>query len=206
MRHPLLSKQAALSIFSALLITACGGSGADMLKKDYDPTTDARIRVYGQNGNPTILNVGIDCATNPKGIKINVGGGFGEALGSMVGSTSNESIGIPQTEVSTKLSAKDGILSKAFYRELIIPANKPVNVRPGLQKVGTEVHIGNIPVFDNTCKTTTISFTPKPGKDYEAVGLRQGGGCNFFVSEITTEAGQLSEIRTLETQAPYKCD
>lgn len=206
MQTKLLFKQTSLSLLALLLVTACGGSGTDMLKKDFNPNTDARIRVYGQNGNPTIMNVGIDCATNPKGTKINVGGGLGEALGSLVGSTSNESIGIPQTEVSTKLADKDGILSKAFYRELIIPANKPVNISPGLQKVGSEFHIGHIPIFDNTCKTTTISFTPEAGKDYEAVGLRKGGGCNFFISEITTEAGQLSEIRTLENQAPYKCN
>ena len=132
MSHKLPFKYTVLTIttFSALLISACGGSDTDMLKKDYDPMTDARIRVYGQNGNPTILNVGIDCATNPKGSQINIGGSLSDALGSFVGSTNNESIGIPQTEISTKLSDKDGILSKAFYRERKPNVSAPSRKKP----------------------------------------------------------------------------
>lgn len=198
--------QPLLFLFSCLLITACTHSGTDVLKKDYNPNTDARIRVYGQNGNPTIMHVGIDCATNPKGSEINIGGALDDAFDSFLGRSHNESIGIAQTEISANVADRSGMLSQAFYRELIIPANKPVNIRPGVEEVGRKFVINGIPVYNNTCKTTTISFIPQAGKDYEAVGLRQGAGCHFFISEITNEAGAISEIRTLDNQPPFSCE
>lgn len=41
--------------------------------QSYDPNKDARIRLFGQNGKPTLMTSDINCETAPKGQKVNVG-------------------------------------------------------------------------------------------------------------------------------------
>ena len=60
----------------------------------------ARIRLFGQNQRPSLAYVGIDCNTNPKGNKINVGGGLGDAFGSFTRTIKNTDLGMAATPAS----------------------------------------------------------------------------------------------------------
>ena len=84
----------------------------------------ARIRIFGQNQASAKLYPAQSCHNSflsGKGIKVS--GGMGSAFGSMLGLSSNTSIGIPETYSTQHLKEKSGILSKAYYREYEIPAN-----------------------------------------------------------------------------------
>ena len=64
----------------------------------------ARIRLFGQNQRPTLAYVGIDCRTQPKGNKINVGGGLGDAFGSLTRTIKNTTLGMATTPATQSLS------------------------------------------------------------------------------------------------------
>ncbi|MDR0735380.1 MAG: hypothetical protein LBF51_00870 [Zoogloeaceae bacterium] len=123
-----------------VLLAACATQPTHETAHDSERT--ARIRLFGQNQKPSIMTVGRDCAAGENGHEINVGGGLGDAFRSFAGSAANEGLGIPETGTTRQLSQRDGILSKAFYREFIIPAGKPVHVRAafiGLTTIMTSI-------------------------------------------------------------------
>ena len=111
-------------------------------KTMYDAHQDARIRLYGQNQKPTILKY----EHHGKKEKINVGGGASDAFSSFIGTVKNQSIGIAQTEMSQSLKDHNGIFSKIFYKEFIIPSAHPVSIKNGF--------IGLTNVLDHSINTT----------------------------------------------------
>ena len=115
---------------AAILLLAACSSPAPVVQQGggYDSGTQARIRLYGQNQKPTLITSGIDCTAGERGQKSNIGGSMGDAFGSLVGSVKSHSIGIPETDHSKALGSKNGILSRAFFREMAVPAGKAVNV------------------------------------------------------------------------------
>ena len=110
---------------SILSLTACVSTELSNQNQPYDASKDARIRLYGQNGRPSYLTVNID----GKKEKVTIGGGLGQAFSSMVGAKSNESIGMPATELSKDPSAHSKFLSGIFFKEFVIPANSEVTVQ-----------------------------------------------------------------------------
>ena len=173
---------------------------------DYNPAEQARIRLFGQNQKPTIMTSGIDCEQGKKGDKINVGGGLGDAFGSFIGSAKNKSIGIPETETTRHLSEQNGILSKAMYKEFVIPANKPVNVQAayiGLTTTATSVQEKTI-AYEGSCHSDTVSFVPQAGHDYEVISLKQGSNCGVAVAEVIS-AGSSTSLQLVPTNKPVVC-
>ena len=109
---------------SVALLAACA-SNAPVVQEDstsYDSSTQARVRLYGQNQKPTIMVSGIDCEAEDRrarrGHKVNVGGSLGDAFGSLAGTARSHSLGIAETEHSKNIGQMNGILSRAFFREL----------------------------------------------------------------------------------------
>ncbi len=130
------------SLFQILLsisVLSVSASTFAATEQSYDPSKDARIRLFGQNGKPTLMTSDINCETAPKGKKVNVGGGIGDAFKSFTGIASNQSLGIPETQSTNSLKAMNGILSKAFYKEFSVTAGQPVNVSGAL--IGTTLEI-----------------------------------------------------------------
>lgn len=169
-----------LAISCLSLITACQTSTVSQ-SKSYTPSTDARIRLYGQNQKPTILEYKV----NGEKEKINVGGGLGDALSSMVGTIDNSSIGIPQTEMSTHLKDYNGVLSKIFYKEFVIPSSTPVSVRGaflGLSNISA-TPTGTTVYSQGSCNSLVLTFTPQAGKDYEVIP-QKGASCGLILLEI----------------------
>lgn len=163
-----------------VLITGC--QTTKVSEKAYSATTDSRIRLYGQNQKPTILEYRKD----GKKEKINVGGEAGDAFSSLVGTVKNQSIGIAQTDMSKNLKENNGILSKIFYKEFIIPAGYPVFIRNafnGLTNVSQSPTRTTVQ-YEGACTSSGLTFTPRAGKDYEAVPKYNSSSCGLDILEV----------------------
>lgn len=176
-----------LKLLSAVVV--CAGLAAcqtTTVSKDthYTASQDARIRLYGQNQKPTIMTY----EQAGKTVKINVGGGAGDAFSSMVGTIKNSSIGIAATATSTSFQEKNSILSKAFYKEFSIPAGQPIKVHNsfiGLTNVSQSPEQTTVQ-YQGSCHGSEMVFTPVAGKDYEVVANAKGATCGVTVLEIDT--------------------
>lgn len=185
------------TLFASILMATllgCATTESPLANQHYDPSNSARIRLYGQNQKPSIMEVQMDQSNNAKPVKINVGGSIGDAFSSFIRTAENDSIGMPETENTKNLSARDGILSKAFYREFVIPAGKPVRVYNsfiGLSTTYSMAGTGTATTYgQRSCASGTINFIPKAGKDYEVGFNQQGNACSVAVFEIQTIDGK----------------
>lgn len=167
------------------LLTGCMATELSTQGKPYNPTQEARIRLYGQNGKQSTMEVTI------KGVKekITVGGSFGQALSSMIGTKGNESIGMPETVLSRNPSAHSKILSSIFFKEFVIPAGLPVTVNNGISDlVNQQNYVGgyykSIVTTAKGCEGDAVTFTPEAGKDYEVVPISPGANCGVTIYEI----------------------
>ena len=194
-----------LFYLSSLVLLAACTSNAPVHQKSsagYDSQSQARIRLYGQNGKPSYAYTGIDCDTNRKGTKIGVGGSLGDAVGSLVGASSSQSMGIPETEISKNVGKMNGLASRAFFREFAVEAGKPVNAQTfyiGLTNtLHTETH--TITQYEGSCTSNIASFIPQAGHDYEIVGSK-GRSCDVSVFEV----GAQGELTPVAVDAAVQC-
>lgn len=172
-----------------LLITGC--QTTKIPEKGYSPISDSRIRLYGQNQKPTIL----EYTKDGKKQKINVGGEAGDAFSSLVGTVKNQSIGIATTNMSKNLKEYNGILSKIFYKEFIIPAGNPVFIKNafiGLSNVSQSPTRTTVQ-YEGTCTSSGLTFIPKAGKDYEAIPKYNSSACGLILLEIN-QSGDTTAI------------
>ncbi|KAE9529922.1 MULTISPECIES: hypothetical protein [Testudinibacter] len=170
--------------FLILLLTGCVNTELSTKDKVYNPENEARIRLYGQNGRPTIMAISID----GKKETVNVGGSLGQAFSSFIGTKGNESIGMPESELSKDPSKLSGIISGAFFKEFVIPAGSEVTVNNSI--MGNQ-HKHHDPIFNHTvivtfkgCTGKKVIFTPEAGKDYEVAPIGLTTGCSVTVYEI----------------------
>ncbi|WP_443090881.1 hypothetical protein ACTUM7_06855 [Basfia succiniciproducens] len=169
---------------SILLLAGCMGTELSTKDKTYNASTDARIRIFGQNGRPSTLTI----EHNGNKEKITIGGGVGQAFSSLVGAKGNESIGMPESVYSKDPSQFSNIGSTPFFKEFIIPANAKVNVK---NEIMSAPH-----VFKDvtTGKTTTtyykcsggkeISFVAEAGKNYEVIPSSSTNECGVTLNEL----------------------
>ena len=170
------------------------------------PDSDsAKIRIFGQNGASAKLYAGQSC-TSGKSIKVS--GSIGQAFGSFVGASKNESIGIPETATTQNLSDKNGILSKAYYKEYEIPANQPSTVSLRFQDVSHFYKANGVQYSRRSpsCRGD-VSFTAKPHANYE-VGFSWGDDkCNLTINEVTaTGTNQVAQTTPVEVRDVSDCD
>ena len=185
-----------------VLLAACS-SNAPLVRQEvaYDSSSQARVRLYGQNQKPAYLISGIDCENQKHGIKVGTVGSLGDAFGSLVGTAKSQSLGIPETEHSRNVVKMNGVLSRAFFREYIVPADKAANVQAAyiglttVSKTPTTVSI----LTEGSCNKMA-SFVPKAGHDYEVIGL-PGKGCTVAVYEI----GKQGELSPVSLQGAVMC-
>lgn len=178
-------------ILSSCLVLITGCQTAKVSDFQYSAASDSRIRLYGQNQKPTILEYEKD----GKKEKINVGGQAGDAFSSLIGTVKNQTIGIAQTDMSKNLKDYSGMLSKAFYKEFIIPAGQKIFIRNsfiGLSNVSQSPTRTTVK-YEGACNSSGLTFIAKAGKDYEAVPKHSGSSCGLILLEVDRN-GSTTEI------------
>ena len=119
-----------------------------------------------------------------------VSGSVKSAFLSMLGMVDNESIGMPPSANTQNLAAKNGLLSKAFYKEYAVTPNEPLAVSMNFQDVGTAAK--GVYINGAFCRPSAYSFVPLPGKDYEGYLDIANGACAFNIVEIDAKGGTQS--------------
>jgi hypothetical protein len=167
--------------FIALMLAVCPiislAEEPAVEKKDDLKSDTARIRLFGQNG------MGVKYYPNSAcygGESVTVSGGIGDAFSSFLGTASNTSIGMPETPNSGKPSARNGLFSKAFFREYKIAADQPLTLKLDFQS--------NPGVRYGYCKTIAGTFVPEAGKDYEISLDIKDGMCVPILNELQSTA------------------
>ena len=170
------------------------------------PATSAisRLRLFGQNGATAFLYRDSSCIRGmfSDGVE-KASGGMSSAFGSLIGSVSNTSLGIPETETSKNLSRKDGIFSKAYFREYEVPADKPSSLRIGFQDVSPFYVVNgiNYETVSPSC-SGDITFTPRAGEDYEAAFSWEGKRCSISINQVIAKDGKTELVPVPITRAP----
>jgi hypothetical protein len=152
----------------------------------------SRLRIFGQNGASVALFRNSSCVKSFWSSDAEkVSGGLGSAFSSFIGTVSNTSIGIPETETTRHLSQKSGILSKAYFREYALPSEKPSSMRMGFQDVSWFYVANGIryEVSSPSCRGA-ITFTPHAGEDYESSFVWQGDTCTLSVNQVVSKDGK----------------
>lgn len=150
------------------------------------PAGKARIRLFGQNG------VSVRYYENSRCYSINyfgdggvvVSGGLGDTLASFAGMASNTSIGMPATPNSSNPESRNGILSKAYFREYAVTAGEPLTVM--MSFASGSVRSGSV-----YCRAMAITVVPEEGKDYEAALDIGNKKCRLVINEIQSLAGEV---------------
>ncbi|HBO38285.1 MAG TPA: hypothetical protein DD638_06440 [Pasteurellaceae bacterium] len=192
-----------LLIMSAIILTGCSARAVLVQKHvDYDPTQEARIRVYNVNGNATSRAFNEtsckDIAEDPKkGPSKNPFSRDNMHNRLPKHTLKNISIGMPLTEVSAEALNRDSFTDAVYFTEQVVTANKPVVIK------GSQ--------YDSYTCQIMGEFTPQAGKDYEisysakidlpisvpavlpgtniAVGSDVVGHCKMRIYELDTLTG-----------------
>ena len=170
------------------------------------PATSAisRLRLFGQNGATAFLYRDSSCMRGmfSDGVE-KASGSMGSAFGSLIGSVSNTSLGIPETETSKNLARKDGFFSKAYFREYEVPADKPSSLRIGFQDVSS-FYVANGMRYENVSPSCSgdVTFTPRAGEDYEAAFSWEGKRCSISINQVIAKEGKTELVPVPVTRAP----
>lgn len=165
---------------------------------------NSRLRMFGQNGASAVLFKNSACVKSFwSGDGEKVSGGMGSAFGSFIGKVSNTSLGIAETDSTRYLSNHDGMLSKAYFREYVIPANKSTSMTMRFQDVSSFYRANGI-TYDHISASCggSISFTPQAGADYEAAFTWSGKDCSLGVHQVVAKDGKIELIPVPVTVAP----
>ena len=160
--------------------------------------------MFGQNGASAVLARDSTCAKNIWSDDAEkVSGGMASAFSSFIGAVTNTSLGIAETDTTRNLSKKDGMLSKAYFREYVIPADRPSTMSMGFQDVSSFYVAGGIRYesVSPSCRGA-ISFTPRAGEDYEAAFVWEGRACRLSVNRVVTQDGKTELIPVPVAPAP----
>lgn len=173
--------------FAACPVFADSGPSPDNASASATPTATAtaesvktaRLRLFGQNGTGVVFYKNSACDGGTDSVRVS--GGLGSAFSSFLGSVKNESIGIPETETTKRLQQRDGILSKAYFKEYEIDPGKPVTVAMGFNDAGMR----------RQCRLIAATFLPEAGLSYEGrLDLdMQAGLCRFVVNRVADDGG-----------------
>ena len=203
----MMIKIAAIPILAFPLLCSLGfaqESAKPSAASTADNTQTSRLRMFGQNGASAVLARASSCAKNIWSEDVEkVSGGMGSAFSSFIGTVSNTSLGIAETDTTRNLSKKDGMLSKAYFREYVIPADKPSTMSMGFQDVYS-FYVASGVRYDwvkPSCRGA-ITFTPRAGEDYEAAFVWEGKVCRLSVNQVVTKDGTTELIPMPVTRAP----
>jgi hypothetical protein len=177
------------------------------LKTNNNGTTESRIRLFGQNGISVILYRNSKCAKESLGKEDErVSGGLTSAFSSFIGAASNTSIGIPETETTKKIKEKNGPFSKAYFREYVIEANKPVAIEVSFQDVSHQYAVNGITYSNRGWHCSSEGkFVPIAGADYELAFNWNDGKCDLRMNRIAQKDG-VTILKPVEVAEPLSCN
>lgn len=186
-----------LSLFLVLFASADVVAAEDaIVQEGKGIERPARIRLFGQNG------VGMTMLTNAYCRKqydeeIEVSGSVSHGFRALVGKKrENETIGMPETEYSRGLAARDKLLASPYYLEYPLMPGQPLALT------------ANIPNGSgwncNGGRGVSATFVPEPGVDYEGDMVRDfsGGSCGIAIRRIAAD-GSVSPVPA--GPLPAKC-
>ncbi|VEG12608.1 hypothetical protein [Moraxella cuniculi] len=175
-------KKLSLSI-ATLVLAGCVNTELSTNQAQYDAANQARIRLFGQNGRATVMEVNANGNTET----VSVGGGMGQAFSSLVGLKGNESIGMPATQFSKNPAQFANIGSTPFFKEFIVPANAEITVNNSIRTPNhtfTDASTGKKTTAYSYCSGQKITFTAKAGKDYEVTPSASTQECGVTLYEL----------------------
>lgn len=203
-------KKIILSLIAVFILSACSAKAVLVKKKvEYDPTTEARVRIYQKNGNATTrVHNDTSCqdiANNPKkGRSRNPFSKDNFHNGLPKFTLKSTSIGIPMTETSTEVLKRDSLTDTLSFIEKKIDGGKPVVIGGSYTaSMGDKVLSC---IIDG-------EFTPEPGKDYEIIyGLisnkssSSGIACRMYINEIQAPSNGQAIAKTDKEILYKKCE
>ncbi|WP_157050590.1 hypothetical protein [Herbaspirillum rhizosphaerae] len=177
----------------SLLIAMClstSGHLAQAEEKSVPQDGHARVRFFGQAAISISFYPEKACYGG-KGVQTSRSG-----FGGLFGNKKNVSIGIPETPDVRNLQDRDGVLSKAFYREYSVNADKPLTITAAMaQTTGRHTY---------SCDRIGVSFIPGNGKDYEVSFNYDDDTCQIDVAQIET-AEAVVRLQPVELSPAEKC-
>ncbi|MDF7670121.1 hypothetical protein PT276_02690 [Orbaceae bacterium ESL0721] len=179
----LINKKTILIYIAVICLTACALGNSTIDPATFDRSIHARIRLYGQNQKPTIIYY----FQNGHKVEINTGGELADSFLSFIGLAKNQTIGIPNTTMSTNFVNYSGNLSKMFYQEFVIPTGVPITVRnsySGFRQDYKKDQPNTTTYQEHSCNSKDLTFTPEAGKDYEAVPAFNSAECGVVILRI----------------------
>lgn len=179
-----MKRYPALLIALAVAASAAVAQVADVAAvSPAPPPAASKLRLFGQNGVGVVLHRNSACDGGADSVRVS--GGMGSAFSSFIGTVKNESLGMPETETTRRLAQRDGMMSKAFFKEYEIAPGQPVTVAMGFSDVGMR----------KQCRNMAATFVPETGAAYEGrldLDL-QAGLCRFVVNRVGSD-GALSAV------------
>lgn len=150
----------------------------------YDPTTDARIRVYFGVSTHFYFNT----ACEPRRGALGYGGGGGLAVAKPRNlNLANTTIGMPVPEDAYR-----------YYDEYVIKANQPMTIT---LDTGRWSQVNGF-VITETRRHVAGSFMPRPGVDYEAFSRGDKGGLELTIRQLRLEDERVQTERVTVDYAP----
>jgi hypothetical protein len=159
----------AIAILLVVLFGLTGCATESAIKRQhnsYDKATEARIRVFGNNGFYMHFYEGKERK------EIAVSGGLSQGFGALFWASSDVSIGMPESHRSKN---KQGFgFGREFYAEYVVKAGESIVFTMGRGAAGQQFY----------CRQKIISFTPSSGRDYDVYLYVTKNECNPTVEEI----------------------
>ncbi len=189
-------KKLYVSIISAVILSGCSAKAVLVEKKvNYDPKTEARIRMYYSNGNPMVKTYSkMDCATweNTKATKAQRKMTNGLPRKTL----KNVSIGMPMTERSAAALKRDDITDTDSFVEMVVDAKEKAIADAAVYDITSYSDYYRYPAYN--CRIAG-EFTPTAGKDYEITFSYGEETCHLNIVELKpTKSPNLVEKVTVE--------
>jgi len=178
----------------------------DDLESSSNDSSKSRLRLFGQNGAKVVLYRNSSCIKSSLDKEDEtVSGGLSSAFSSFIGTVSNTSIGIPETDTTRHLNKKDGLLSKAYFREYEISANQPITLVMGFQDVSSFYNANGVTYSKTSpsCKGA-IQFVPYAGADYEAAFSWSERGCELGINRVSQE-DSVTTLKPVKASLAFAC-
>ncbi|OWP48797.1 hypothetical protein [Pseudomonas nitroreducens] len=123
----------------------------------YDPSRDARIRVFNNNALASYMYPGQACGQTAEATRVNTSGPYWRAFGAMLNAHKSLGIGMPESQRTRDPKYGEG------YQEFVVPASRPL------------VFVTYVSAPGVSCAKRSVEFIPVAGHSYEAgVGIESG--------------------------------
>ena len=169
-----------LTLFISALVAGCVSKPIAQIKHietSYNPDTEARIRLYGQQNYTTNLY--------NENYKIKVGGmnGFSDAFNKLFKPLESKSIGIPNTSLIKSLEkSRSRLFSQLYFEEYVFPANQTYEI--------SSHYISGDYKSSTTCNVKAKAYF-KNNSDYEIFTDIDDRNCYIAVYKISNVNGQV---------------